>query len=150
MVYFLRNANDHSLEFEIITEMIGMTKKLIIENIQDLNDIEIFCSFKEAFPGNLSEGEIEEVLEVFEEVAYEDVFSTDDPEDYRQVAAEIENISDNLGVDMSSRLEELEKNAKELEEEMGFQDEEYEGGYSGSGGETCSDADIVSIFNTLN
>lgn len=140
------------LSLSLNRSLLEKAKIFFMSELEWLNDFRPFCDFVELFPELVTDSEMANVIEDFEEAANNDVSCfPDDPDIYRDDAYNIEYLAKRFGIDMAERIEELEDMAKELEESGQYQSDEYEGGYKSSHlNEDCSDKDIESIFNTLN
>lgn len=126
-------------------------RNYFVTDIDSLDSIEWFLSFKELFPEVIDSAVIEGMKNKFIEVAKQDVhYSSENPDIYREDAYKIEEFSKYFEVDMSDRIEELEEQARELEKEQRSDEpDDYERYGSGRDGELCSDSDIDSLFGTL-
>ena len=127
-------------------------KNYFVTDIDSLDSIACFWNFKELFPEVIDSAVIENMKDKFIKVAQQDVWYTpENPDIYREDAYKIEQLSKKFKVNMSDRIEELEDQARELEKEQRPDEpDDYEGYGSGRDSELCSDADIDSIFSTLN
>ena len=139
------------VSYGLSSSFLTNAKNYFVTDIDSLDSIECFWSFKELFPEVIDSAVIESMKDKFIEVAQHDVsYSPDDPDMYREDAYKIEQLSRKFEVDMSDRIKELEDQARELEEEQRPDEtDDYEGYGSGQDGETCSDGDIDSLFGTL-
>jgi len=126
-------------------------KNYFVTDIDSLDSMECFGNFKDLFPEVIANDVVESVKDKFIEVAKQDIWhSHDDPDFYRDDAYKIERLAKQFEVDMSDRIKELEEQATELEkEQQPDEPDDHEDYNSGGGSDSCSDADIDSLFGTL-
>jgi hypothetical protein len=108
-------------------DIASMTKVFLLNNLRDLDDFRVLLSFAHSFPKEISSKEMTDVRREFPSSAKRYVFDDldiDDPDDYRTYYSEIESMADELGVDVSETLEEIEEAAWELEQQAEDSDDD--------------------------
>lgn len=152
LVQFLKELKkEEKMSYDLSSTFLANAKNYFVTDIDSLDSIECFWDFKDLFPEVINSDVVENMKDKFMEVAQQDPgYSHDDPDFYREDAYKIEKLAKQFEVDMSDRIEDLENQARELEEEQ-RPDEPYDHEDYGSGGgsDSCSDADIDSLFGTL-
>lgn len=126
-------------------------KSFFVTNIDSLDSIECFWGFKELFPEVIDSAVIEGMKDTFIDVVRQYLRDIpDSPDLCREDADKIERLAEKFQVDMSDRIQRLEEEAVELEEEQRrTEPDNYEGYRLRRESAVCSDLDIDSLFGTL-
>jgi len=119
IVTLLRELKGH-IAREEWKDLASKTKLLLLNNLQDLDDFRVLLSFADTFPNGISSKEMSNVRRAFPGSARRYVIydlNIDDPDEYRTYAREIESMADQLDVDVTETLDDIEQAAWELEQQ---------------------------------
>lgn len=145
------------LETDEGERFVTLMKSHVMRRLSDLDDFETIAQALNVLPRQtFLEPELDKIREDFTEFAeqYAERCDLDDPEELREEASRIENVGDLLRVNTASAQASLHDAADRIEEEQEGgrdwdPDEEDRGGGSRAP-DYCSDAELDSIFSTLN
>lgn len=107
------------LNEEVFKSLLLKTKRFLIEKPYFVQNFDPFCDFIGKFPEFIDEKDFIDAR-VNLRIAIQNDMSdlSSDPDDYRQLIADIDSVAGKLEIDFTEEVEELEEKAAEIEDEM--------------------------------
>ncbi len=127
-------------------------KSFLINELNCLDDFDNFLKFKNLFPKIITTSDVIFTKKEFEEIIenYDSEYLDADPDDYRNEAYQIRIIGDILDVDVEYEVDRLRDYAEELEAEIPPEpDYDEHRQLTGRNDASCSDLEIISMFDTI-